>query len=112
MRTTLLAAAAALSMVPLGACSTYGYNDWGTRYRDGAYDPYPLGYNDTVYRGADGRYYCRRRDGTVGLVVGAGVGALLGDRIAPRGSRTIGAIIGGAAGAAAGYSIGQEISCR
>ena len=40
--------------------------------------------NDRVYRGNDGRYYCRRSDGTTGLLIGAGVGGLLGNTIAPR----------------------------
>jgi hypothetical protein len=29
-----------------------------------------LGPNDRVYTGSDGRYYCRRSDGTTGLIVG------------------------------------------
>jgi hypothetical protein len=29
-----------------------------------------LGANDRVYVGQDGRYYCRRNDGTTGLIVG------------------------------------------
>ena len=34
-----------------------------------------LGYNDRIYRGQNGSYYCRRNDGTTGLIVGAGIGA-------------------------------------
>ena len=67
-------------------------------------------YRDTrVWRGDDNRYYCRKRDGTTGLLVGAGVGALLGHEVAGRGGdRTLGAIIGGAAGALLGRSIDRS----
>jgi outer membrane lipoprotein SlyB len=112
-------AAAALAMVPLAGCTTYSdpyaSNDgyYERQYRAGNYDPYPLSRDDHVYRGSDGRYYCRRRDGTIGLVVGAGVGGLLGNLIAPRGSRTLGTIIGAAGGAAIGYAIErQEVRCQ
>lgn len=113
MRTLMLAAA--LSAATLTGCTTYDYYDdydYARAYRSGTYEPYALGYDDTVYRGSDGRYYCKRRDGTVGLVVGAGVGALLGDAIAPRGSGTLGAILGAAAGGAIGYSAERNLSCR
>ena len=39
------------------------------------------------------RYYCRRDNGTTGLVIGAGVGALVGHEVAGRGDRTLGAIL-------------------
>ena len=83
-------------------------------YRDDPrYQERVLGAEDEVYRGSDGRYYCRRRDGTIGLVVGAGVGGLLGNLIAPRGSKTVGTIIGAAGGAAIGYAIErQQLRCE
>ena len=92
----------------------YGYYDPNDYYRDGRYyREQRLGYNDRVYRGGDGRYYCRRSDGTTGLIVGAAAGALLGDAIAPRGSRTIGALIGGALGAAIGREVESGgLRCR
>ena len=64
-------------------------------------------YRDTrIWRGRDNRYYCRKEDGTTGLLVGAGVGALIGHELAGRGGdRTLGAILGGAAGALLGRSI-------
>lgn len=114
MRTTLLAASA-LAVAALPACSTYndrGY-DWSRDYRSGSYEPYALSRDDEIYRGADGRYYCKRKDGTVGLVIGAGVGGLLGNLIAPRGSKTIGTILGAAGGAAVGYAIERgEVRCQ
>lgn len=75
-------------------------------YRDGRYyDDRAIGYGDTIYRGADNRYYCRRNDGTTGLIVGAGLGALLGNQLDVGGSATVRTIIGGAAGALAGRAI-------
>ena len=116
MRTITLCAAAVLSAAPLAGCATYDdpYDGYYERhYRAGAYEPYSLGYNDRIYRGSDGRYYCRRPDGTIGLVVGAGVGALLGNLIAPRGSRTIGTLIGAAGGAAIGYAVERgDVRCE
>ena len=116
MRYPLLAAAA-LAIAPISACTTYdddryGY-DWSRDYRAGSYEPYALGRDDEIYRGRDGRYYCKRRDGTVGLVVGAGVGGLLGNLIAPRGSNTIGTLIGAGAGAAIGSEVDRgQLRCR
>ena len=75
-------------------------------YRSGSYyADRRLSRYDRVYRGYDGRYYCRRDDGTTGLIIGAGIGALLGNQIDIGGSRTLNTILGGAAGAAIGRSI-------
>lgn len=57
------------------------------------------------WRGEDGRYYCKRSNGTVGLLVGGAAGALVGRAIDTRGSRATGTIVGAAAGAL----IGREI---
>ena len=67
-------------------------------------------YRDTrIWRGRDDRYYCRKEDGTTGLLVGAGVGALIGHELAGRGGdRTLGAVLGGAAGALLGRSIDRS----
>jgi hypothetical protein len=100
--------------------------DW-RRYRNYDYNRYEPGYNryyadryyrsgsyyadrrltryDRIYRGQNGRYYCRRNDGTTGLIVGAGLGALLGNQIDIGGSRTVNTILGGAAGALLGRAI-------
>ncbi|MDG6080308.1 glycine zipper 2TM domain-containing protein [Erythrobacter litoralis] len=69
----------------------------------------PVRRDTRIWRGDDGRYYCRRDNGTTGLLVGAGVGALLGHEVAGRGGdRTLGAIIGGAAGALLGRTIDRS----
>ena len=62
-------------------------------------------YNERIYRGKDGRYYCRRSDGTMGLVVGAAVGGLIGNRLSRGDSETIGTLIGAGAGALLGQAI-------
>ena len=71
-------------------------------------------YRDTrIWRGRDGRYYCRKENGTTGLLIGAGVGALAGHEIAGRGDRTLGAILGAAGGALLGRAIDRSKSrCR
>ena len=70
--------------------------------------------DDTVvYRGQDGRYYCKREDGSTGTFVGAGIGAVLGNIIAPGGSRLLGTILGGAGGAVAGRAIDRnDFACE
>ena len=63
-------------------------------------------YRDTrVWRGNDDRYYCRKRDGTTGLIVGAAAGALVGRSIDSRGDRTLGTVLGAAAGALLGKEV-------
>lgn len=88
--------------LPLGACAD-GYG------REPAYvsddNSYYLSDNDYIYRDEYGNYYCKRRDGTTGTIVGGLAGGVLGDIIAPRGSKTLGAILGAGAGAVIGNQI-------
>lgn len=68
---------------------------------------------DRIYRGENGQYYCRRSDGTTGLIVGAVAGGVLGNIIAPGRSETLGTILGAIAGGAAGAAIDRnEVRCR
>lgn len=119
----------------------YGYYDRSYSERNGRYDynnpdPRRGGYyaddyyrndrryrerrletNDRVYRGRDGKYYCRRSDGTTGLVIGGVVGGVAGNVIAPGDSKTLGTIIGVIGGAVAGRAIDRggkndEVRCR
>ena len=89
--------------------NSYGYsggyygNSYGGQYSS-YYDRSGY-YSGPTWRGNDGRYYCRRSDGSTGTLVGAGVGAVIGSQVAGRGDRTIGAILGGAVGALIGNSI-------
>jgi outer membrane lipoprotein SlyB len=57
------------------------------------------------WRGKDGRTYCRRKNGTTGLIVGAAAGALAGRAVDTRGERATGTIIGAAGGALLGREI-------
>jgi hypothetical protein len=102
---------------------TYDYNrlEPGQRayyadryYRDGRYyQPRRLTRADRIYRGQDNRYYCRRSDGTTGLIVGGLGGAVIGNSIAGGGSRALGTLLGGAAGALLGQSIDRgQVTCR
>ncbi|RYD56557.1 MAG: glycine zipper 2TM domain-containing protein [Sphingomonadales bacterium] len=84
-------------------------------YRDDRrrYQERRLSRNDRLYRGQDGRYYCRRSDGTTGLIVGGIAGGVLGNIIAPGGSEVLGTVLGAAAGAALGSSADRdEVRCR
>jgi outer membrane lipoprotein SlyB len=67
-------------------------------------------YRYREWRGRDGRTYCRKSDGTTGLVVGAVGGALVGRTIDTRGDRTGGTVLGAVAGALAGREIDRSNS--
>lgn len=62
-------------------------------------------YNGPSWRGRDGRYYCRRSNGTTGLLIGGAAGALIGRSLDGGRDRTTGTIVGAAAGAL----IGREV---
>lgn len=85
------------------------YREDPSRYRERR-----MSNNERLYRGTDGRYYCRRSDGTTGLVVGAVAGGVLGNVIAPGGSKTLGTVLGGVVGGVAGRQIdrGRTVRCR
>jgi hypothetical protein len=113
---------------PYGDNGAYGYNGGVGRdpyatdydaYRYYREDPrYPerrLTAQDEVYRGSDGRYYCKRNDGTIGLVVGGVGGAALGNVIDGGRNRVAGTLIGGALGALLGRALDQnstDVRCR
>lgn len=80
---------------------------------DRRYRERKLSNNDRVYRGENGRYYCRRSDGTTGLIIGAVAGGVLGNVIAPGRSETLGTILGAVAGGTAGRAIDRKnVRCR
>jgi hypothetical protein len=92
-----------------------GYWDASQYYRrdDRRYPPRRLGRNDRIYRGSDNRYYCQRDDGTTGLIVGGVAGGVLGNVIAPGGWKTVGTLIGAGAGALIGRAIDDDdVVCR
>ena len=83
-------------------------------YRDGSYyQPRRLGRNDRIYRGGNGRYYCRRSDGTTGLIVGGLAGGALGGLVANGRSNLLGVLIGAGGGALLGQSVDRgQVVCR
>jgi len=84
-------------------------------YRDDPrYGERRLSEQDYVYRGSDGRYYCKRSDGTTGLIIGAAGGGILGNVIDGGRHRTAGTLVGGALGALLGRSVDQnsDVRCR
>lgn len=100
--------------------SRYDYDRYdpavGAYYPDQYYVDAPtyrerrLAANDRIYRGRDGRYYCRRNDGTTGLIVGGIAGGALGAAFT---SGTLGTLLGAAAGAAVGTAIDRDnVKCR
>jgi hypothetical protein len=134
----LIPIAAAAAAVLVSGCSDYGNSgrpgyasdyrryDWNRPdpgyngyyadryYRDDRrYRERRLSRNDRVYVGEDGRYYCRRSDGTTGLIVGGIAGGALGAALTSGRSETLGVLLGAAAGAAAGASIDRNnVRCR
>ena len=67
------------------------------------------------WRGDNGRYHCKRSNGTTGLLIGGAAGALVGRAIDTQGSRATGTIVGAAAGALVGREIERNRSrarCR
>lgn len=105
--------------------SRYDYNRPDPRYGNYRADRYYVANNhyqarrlnrdDRIYRGSDNRYYCRRSDGTTGLIIGGLAGGVLGNVIAPGGSKTLGTLLGGGLGALLGRSVdrdGGNVTCR
>jgi uncharacterized protein YcfJ len=97
MRNFLMIASAAALMVPMFAVTT-SPAEAGREYRE--------------WRGKDGRTYCRKSNGTVGLVVGAAAGGLVGRAIDTGGDRATGTILGLAGGALLGRELDRKRRCR
>lgn len=109
MRKTILAATIAALSIPAALTVSapaearhrqrYYQTDNGVRY----------------WRGNDGRYYCRKSNGTTGLLIGGVAGALVGRSIDTRGDRATGTVLGAAAGALLGREVDRNNSrprCR
>lgn len=70
-------------------------------------------YHGRIWQDSNGRYRCKRPDGTVGLIVGGAGGALIGRAIDTNGERATGTIIGAAAGALIGRKIDRSrVKCK
>jgi hypothetical protein len=119
----LILAAGAMTLpmaAPVQADPPHHAKAWGKRAkhhriydeRGRYYEPRRLSRGDRVWRDGN-RYYCRRDNGTTGLVIGAGVGALLGRTIDTRGDRSAGTILGAIGGGLLGREIDRgELRCR
>ncbi|MCX7283625.1 MAG: glycine zipper 2TM domain-containing protein [Novosphingobium sp.] len=117
MKKTIIAAVLAAIAVPAAPAlaDPPSWSNAGGRHRansDRLYDsrgryvqPRRISQDDQVWRGRDGRYYCKRSNGTTGLIVGAAGGALLGRTIDTRGDRALGTVLGAAGGALLGREI-------
>ncbi|MCE7796060.1 glycine zipper 2TM domain-containing protein [Sphingobium sufflavum] len=106
MRNLILGLAAATLAVPASmALPVEGAQ--ARRDRDWRDDNYR-----SEWRGRDGRQYCKKSDGTTGLIIGGVGGALAGRAIDTRGERTTGTLLGAAAGALIGKSIHSTRSGR
>lgn len=124
MLTGIAPAAAATGFDAAGFTSVQSAADsWEhSRYRDDyrhrnysgsrGYYGEPVYRNTRTWRGRDGRYYCRRGNGTTGLIIGGAAGALLGRGIDTRGDRATGTILGAAGGALLGRSVDRNRRCR
>ena len=109
MRNILMALSAASLAIP----ATFAIP--ATQVQAQRYHGHHRHYAYKEWRGRDGRYYCRRSNGTTGLVVGGVAGALVGRSIDTRGDRTLGTLGGAAIGALAGRAIDRGSSgghCR
>lgn len=104
MRTFMLTLAAAAAVIP--ASMTLPTDQAQARRHH-----YDRGYHDREWRGRDGRTYCRKSDGTTGLIIGGVGGALAGRAIDTHGSRATGTILGAAGGALLGKSIDSKRRC-
>ena len=108
MRNAILGLAAVTMMVPALPATALAQNGRYSRYYDN--QGY---YNGPVWRGEDGRRYCRRSNGTTGLIIGGAGGALIGRALDGGRSRATGTILGAAAGALIGREIERGRSrCR
>ncbi|HEX2794204.1 MAG TPA: glycine zipper 2TM domain-containing protein [Croceicoccus sp.] len=118
----VLAAAVAIPAAPAFADPPPWAPAHGKRAKDSAryydnrgryYEPRVMHRGDRYWRGDDGRYYCRRDNGTTGLIIGAAGGALIGREVDGGRDRTAGTILGAAAGAIIGRAIDRgDARCR
>ena len=95
MRKVILALSAATLTVPMMPAPVFA--------QDSGY------YQGRTWRGTDGRLYCRKPNGTTGLIVGGAAGALVGRQIDGGRSRTTGTVLGAAVGALLGRHVQRNV---
>ena len=107
MRKFTLALAAATMTVPAAMTLPAAPAEAQARYYDRNGN-----YVGPTWRGNDGRYRCRKPNGTTGLIAGGAAGAILGNQVAGRNDKTLGTILGGAAGALIGREVERGLARR
>ena len=115
MRKIVLAISAAAAVVPATVLPTAPADAQRHHSRYARYYDRQGYYSGPTWRGRDGRYYCRRSNGTTGLLIGGAAGALIGRSIDGGRDRTAGTVIGAAAGALLGREVdrgGSRHRCR
>jgi uncharacterized protein YcfJ len=114
MRKLILALACAAGTLAVPAVPAMARDNDRIYDRQGRYvQPRAVRANDRVWRGNDGRYYCKRDNGTTGLIIGGAAGALLGREIDGGRERTLGTVLGAAGGALLGREIDRSgAKCR
>ena len=105
----LAGTATLLTATATPALARHGNRDYDERGR--YYEPRRVSANE-VWQGRDGRYYCRRGNGTTGLVIGAAGGALIGRALDGGRNRATGTILGAAAGALLGREVQRSMRCK
>ncbi|HEX7873576.1 MAG TPA: glycine zipper 2TM domain-containing protein [Sphingobium sp.] len=86
---------------------------YAENYYRGGYRPVRVDRNTRIYRGNNGNYYCRRNDGTTGLIVGAALGGVIGNQLDRGGSNLLGTLLGAGAGGLLGREVDRGgVSCR
>jgi len=101
MRTILIGLSAAAMAVPVSFALPSETAEAQSRYyRDGYYA-------GPTWRDRQGRYRCRRPNGTAGLIIGGAGGALIGRELDGGRNRATGTIIGAAAGALVGREVAR-----
>ncbi len=69
--------------------------------------------NTRIWRDDNGRYRCKKDNGTTGLLIGGAVGGLAGHEIAGGGDKLLGTVLGAAGGALLGREIDRDkYRCR
>lgn len=96
MRKLILALSAAAMTVPAVPAAAIG----------------PAQQQAQTWRGEDGRLYCKRPNGTTGIVIGGAAGALAGRAFDRSGSRATGTVLGGALGALLGRHVQRNMASR
>jgi hypothetical protein len=111
VRKSILTIALAASAMP-AAPALADHGRWqGERGYDREYSRTDNGIR--TWQGDDGRNYCRRPNGTTGILVGGVAGALIGRSIDTRGDRAVGTILGAAGGALLGRAVERSSArCR